>query len=611
MVQKVVLKFRRTHYTREGHPEFTVLRSDWDPLVAEWLWPAMKHFERSLSLTAKNVTVWDQLRHGLPGLIQVFSWPGFTAIPVDDLEVEDVRDLFMDIDDTFHREWGPDRGALRSSGVRQFLLNYLLHLRPDGTLLRAKGSFVPKGRAAPRPRQLISDQIVYENEVPVQGPVGALPHGTPAELRTLTKDRLESDFERIAQGCLAELTAFEFACGVIDEIRDAPIDLVNEKSALEKIQKNPKSAAQLSSQEKAALTAYYIRLDNAASSDTPQYLGSTQLEVELTRKMGIQPSRFLKCVRYRCFPNQSTLVAAMVLIQINTAWNISAVMALSEKLIQEIGSSQYLIQSIKSKTLDDTPQVLWEGHDHHGVIALRFALNRLTEIRGRGWAAANETQLWLSPRIKSSNEGLPVSNLSTGLRELIRRHSLPKFTFEQLRVQALTIISLTRGPIAAAEAAGHAGFATIGGYIDHLVTQRINSSVNLEFQKRWEHEVAQRLLLGPQPHSLMATGDGSSCSDPQDPPDEKWLRAGVCNSENCHKGEGCQNRVLVIDRDRVKEVVLTRQYYDTNWNRLYAGNPQAFLEIHVPRIEFNFYLFHYLKKSPYRSVLDGLSENTA
>jgi hypothetical protein len=610
--QKVILQFEFNRYGRKGSKAFTVARDDWDPHVAGWIWPAMERYEKALNLSPESIVNWDQLGHALPGLINVYSWPGFTSIPIGELEVEDVRDLFMDIDDTFHRMWGAGVGGTRSGRLRAFLLTYLLEVRPDGTLSRVRNSFKPKPRAKGVPRALISDQVSLQNDAGLRAPVGALPHANPAELKTLTIARLQADMQRITDACLSELAAYERAGEVLDKLRRFSTEGRNIADSLKKKRKGNKRLeepmALLSNKQRTALTAYYVDLDNApnASFERPSYLGSSFLEDELSGLMGIQPDHFLRCVRYRYYPHQPVLVAAIVLLQIHTAWNVSSVMELKASTIQKLGEGQYLIQSFKTKTSADTPPVLLEGDDNPGVIALRFALTRLQLLKMRGWVDKNEDMLWLSPRSNyDSSRGLPVSNLLKGLKTLIAKHSLPNFSFEQVRVQALTIVNLEKGPIAAAEAAGHRDFGSIGGYIDHLVTRRTNSSISLEFEKRWEQEIAERNKRGRQPRSLMPIGDGATCTDPERPPDESWLQAGVCNSEHCHSGNGCPNRTLVINQKRIAEVLLTNRYYEANWQRLYAGNPQAFAAIHMPRMEFNFYLYAYLQKSPYRSLLDA------
>jgi len=363
----------------------------------------------------------------------------------------------------------------------------------------------------------------------------------------------------------------------------------------------------LGSKERRALIAYYLQADGRPGTPFKRVgnKGGAVLGLEFAHRMGIEPLDLQRCLRYRHYPHQTVLVGAILLIQIATAWNIGAVMELRKQDVRPLPEGGYMIQSIKTKTGDDTPIVLVEGHDNPGVRALRFALERLAGLVQRGWADVDEQCLWLSSESNFDKyRGMPISNLAKALETIRERYALPYFTFEMIRTQKLTLISVEQGPIAAAETAGHSTFATIGVYIDHLITRRINSSVNLEFQRRWEVEVAATIEMKPLGIPLMPTGDGASCSNPSMPSDDAWLSGGVCDGLHCHQGGGCPNRKLVIDRDRVEEAVLTRRYYDANWNRLYAENPHAFARVHVPRLEFNMYLVEYLKKSPYRHLIN-------
>jgi hypothetical protein len=612
VTQSVRLTFRTSRYGRKGQPVFTVDFGEWPESVASWLWPAMRNYEKTTSLSPPNLTEWDSLRHALPGLALVYSWEGFTLLPIESLEVEDVRDLFMDIDDTFHHVWGYDRGALRSSTARKFLLRYLLELRPDGKLQRVRGSFSPKGRGQYQPRPLIGDQVSRGKGTPPEPPIGAMPHTNPRQLKADTKKRLVSDLERIADACQKELAGYFDACEVLHRIRCEPIDRPSEESALAKMANRSRKTSEvvdtLSRKERNALIAHYLRLDNdpSASSKSPQYRGSDHFSAELSQELGVAPDRFLRCARYQYFPHQVVLVAAILLIQMASAWNVGSVMELTSNGIKGLDRpGQFLLQSIKAKTKDDTPSVLLEGKEP-AVVAVQFALGRLKALKDRGWADPEETALWLSPRSNLERwRSVPVSNLSKGLDEFREKHGLIHFTFEQIRTTKLTIESLERGPIAAAEMAGHSSLGSIGGYIDHLLTTRVNSSVNLEFQRRWESEVLARIEQRATNSPLVPIGDGASCKDPASPPDDAWMRAGVCDGGGCHSDGGCPNRVLVINRDRVEEVRLTKEYYDRNWQRLHAQNPDAFAATHMPRMEFNVYLHEYLKKGPYRHLLNG------
>jgi hypothetical protein len=611
--RSVKLTFQSTRYGRSAQSSFTVAYTDWDESVASWLWPAVRRYEKKTALAPSHLTEWDSLRHALPGLASVFSWRTFTSIPVQELEVDDVRDLFMDIDDTFHLMWGADVGALRSSRARKFLLDHLFEARPDGKLTRVKGSFSPKGRANHQPRRLISDQVLSTNEGNMEPPIGALPHANASDLKARTKKRLVKDLEQIANACGRELDAYFKACELLHRIRSQPIDAEAEASALDKITlrrgRLATVAESLSPSERRALIAHYLRLDNepTAPVDSPNYAGSSFLAMELSSELGIAPDVFLRCARYQYYPHQTVLVAAIILIQLASAWNVGSVMELTSKGITPLGRpGEFLLQSTKTKTGDDTPSVLIEGADDPGVRAVQFALGRLQALKDRGWAESSETGLWLSPRSnRESSRGLPISNLSKGLEVLRDRYGLPHFTFEQIRVQKLTVVSLERGPIAAAEMAGHSTFQSIGGYIDHALTRRVNSSVNLEFQRRWESEVLARIEMRSIEQPLVPIGDGSSCTRPSEPPEPAWLQAGVCDGSYCHAGGGCPNRVVVLTRERVEEVLLTKAYYEKNWQRLHASNPEAFGNVHMPRMEFNIYLHEHLRKGPYRHLLNG------
>lgn len=609
MTDQVELRFVSRRYARTSHPTFVVRHDDWSPSVSNWIWPAMVRYAKGLALSPRNVTEWDSLKFGLPGLSMVFSWEGFCSLPIGDLEPEDLRDLFQDIDDTFHVLWGGNRGGLRSSRVRAFLLNYLLSQRSDGTLIRARMMFSPKGRAYSQPRSLFSDQVDVNSKGERQPPVGAMRYRNTKDLKAIQLARLEQDLERISHACVEELNSYANACSVVERIRSKSFLRSAIAESLEILRAGRIKSIVLTEAEMAPLLAEYAALDAMpkAAFESPDYLGTDILGPYLADLMGVDQPRLLRALRYAYYPNQEVLVAAILAIQIQTGWNISSVMELSARNISALPhGGGYLIQSVKTRTGDDTPQNLVEGAENPAVVAIQFALNRLSLLKERGWAASAESSLWLSPRSNyAKSKGLQISNLAKGLVKLREKYRLPKFTFEQIRVQKLTTVHLRRGPIAAAEMAGHSSYTVIGGYIDHLATRTLNSAVNLEFQKRWEEEVFAPLeVKGRTTGRLIPIGDGTSCKDAAEPPSPSWLKAGMCEGVSCHVGGGCANRVVQITPERINEVILTRKYYLANWKRLRASNPDQFATLHMPNMEFNFYLYEHLRQGPYRSLLN-------
>src|SRR5690606_10239646 len=111
--------------------------------------------------------------------------------------------------------------------------------------------------------------------------------------------------------------------------------------------------------------AHYLQVDSRPETrfETSRHKGGSVLAPELANWMGIDPLDLHRCLRYRYYPNQTVLIAAVILIQIATAWNVGAVVELKKMDVRPLPAGGYLIQSIKTKTGDDTPMVLIEGHD--------------------------------------------------------------------------------------------------------------------------------------------------------------------------------------------------------------------------------------------------------
>lgn len=605
MKSVVALRFVSRRYGRTA-AKFVELRYDsWDEHVMRWLWPALLLYEGDLRLEPQHLTTWDLLVRGLPGLSEVKSWRLFSEQPIESLEFEQLRDFYIDVDRTFHTIWGPNIGAQRSSAVRRFLKQYLNSCRPDGVLARANLAFVPLSRDSWKPRPLISDGMEVVDGVPVDVPIGALAHKNPGDLKANITERLRRDLQRISEACAKELDAYEHASAVVDQIfRHNRLDrgrLICEQIPV----KDPIPFVRgLSTSDRIALIAHYSATERkTAGANLVGMLGAAVLGPELSALMAIEPLELRRCLRYRYYPHSTVIVAAMVILQIRTAWNISSVAALKRGSVRALPDGSFVIQSVKSRTGDDTPMVIVASDEICGR-ALRVMLQRCVALEERGWISANDQCMWTGAHTAyRKDKGEPLSNPAKALATIRKRYGLPHFTFEMLRTQALTCVSLEQGPIVAAETAGHSTFNTIGRYIDHLVLRRTNSAISLQFQKKWEAEVLASLEDPQDCAQLMPVGDGSSCAHPSSPPEDTWLAGGLCSGEHCHDGGGCPNRRLVIDQERIQEAILVRRYYARNWERLLAENRDSFARVHQPRLEFNIHLLEYLKRGPYRHLV--------
>jgi len=146
--------------------------------------------------------------------------------------------------------------------------------------------------------------------------------------------------------------------------------------------------------------------------------------------------------------------------------------------------------SLKTRTNSPTPTVFVERSDEEVMLALAFLTRRLDALKKMGWVAQDEKRLWLNA---SQNKNWPVRPFvgwGSDLKAFIREVGLPDFSLEQLRTTSLSAESLSAGGAEAARRkAGHRSLGPTSIYIDQILLQRFNSSVNFEFQRRIEREI--------------------------------------------------------------------------------------------------------------------------
>jgi hypothetical protein len=294
-------------------------------------------------------------------------------------------------------------------------------------------------------------------------------------------------------------------------------------------------------------------------------------------------------------------------IQMHTSWNFSSVLFLRREDI-DMRDFPARLQSIKSRTRDQTPAVIVERRDEAVVLAIGILSRRLSlliEQCGDRWSS---TSPWLSARSLLCGKNAPIAAWQIVFAKFQARHGLPAFSPEQLRVQCLAAVSLNPGGLQSAMLlAGHSSQATTYRYVDKLLLQRYNAANSLEFERRLDATV--RYMIDPkdeadaQPLIAYPIGDGTSCQDPFAPPSTDWLEGGICDATRCHLAQGCSNRRLIITRDRIEEVVRTKHYYESSWMRLIGENEVGFERVHLPSMLFNFALHGVLARGPYRHLV--------
>lgn len=492
-----------------------------------------------------------------------------------------------------------DNSKHRASLRTRALLNRFLEAVGYQFIHRIQSAFKTSLPLVRKGRALISDDpMMFGGEV--LEPVGAISHSSAEDLRKKTARILISPLEKIAEACIGQLDQQDkLDAWKLEMLRREPDSSVLEK-LLSTTHKPRGEPLEVWSKEIPIYTlavAYLHLLYNQLPKKgvaTPQYiLRSSEIDAIIEKEIGCKLNG-MRLISPAPRAGQ-TLVACLMMLQIHSHWNVNSVLELTLRSLSSL-EPPLEMQSFKSRTKTETPIVSLDRGEP-AARALRFLINRLDSLKKMMLIDNYEQRLWLNP------SGKPYVGWGTMLRLFREKWGLPKFSFEQIRLQSLAAQSVQVGGLALTKgSAGHVSLTTTSLYLDKLLLRRLNSSANLEFQRRLEADV-RTVISGGEARYLYPIGDGASCVNPYEPPFESDTGGGACKGERCHVGDGCPNRRIVINGNRVEEIVRTAAYYRENWVRLYERNPEAFDAFHVPSMNFNFALLGMLRRGSYAHLI--------
>lgn len=553
------------------------------------------------------------LKVGLSVTSELPAWQALTKEPPSAAKLEQVVKYFTELEQELARRRGTPllQDGRVSAATRAFVNRTIKDKSMDDRVARIRVSFVTTLPTKSKGRLLISDHPEAG-----RGPLSAIPHESLQDLRQKVTQTLESDMERVRQACTKELDEYERVKAAVQKASSLVVPPETE-SEIRVALTGPYLCRRqmLQGPDTAAVLAVVLRAEARLSSPLQKVddkEGCTAGSWELARLLDPPEGygqNIQQLANVEVAPPVRLLFACAQLLQIHTGWNFSSIVDLEVHGMVDVEGDIWL-QSIKSKTRDETPPVVVTKNDEAVARVILLLRNRLTLLKERGWVDTAESRLWLTFRSIHRHAPQNVINWGTERQRFIARHRLPSFSGDQVRVQKLAQIATGPGGVNAAQlAAGHVAIQTTMAYVQKLLLERWNASVLLEFERRFDATVRflidknsvdaeQRIIAYP-------IGDGTSCVDPFHPPEDDWMKGGVCTATECHSGDGCPNRQIEIDEKRLEELCVTHKFYRENWNRMCNENEAEFNRFHLSPMLFNFALYHYIGNGPYRHLLSN------
>jgi hypothetical protein len=615
---KIIFIHEHSRYARIYRSSTVFEASEFGLVKTGWVWSMLK--ERGLQTHLQRGPTRDitTIHRCLKLLATSYEWTEFANLKFGKFTIEELVGKFHLCDEVLIAEGITQHQIKRwTSCLRNWSLDFL---RKQGMPRYDRFRVLFQSRLQyPRKhgRKLISDYVdASDDTLP---PVGASPGADVQKMRQAMVKRFDHDIHDLMRACESELEEFAKLSSYVERaIRSVDEKIVQKAIAASKGQSMAwRGVAKLDPLTiEAAYLALLVRSYSERVTDEKYRTlnGASAVASNMTARLGIKNCKRLTAITLHSqFGSPLTVLACAFAIQLRTAWNISSIFSLTTANVVWL-ENEVEIQGIKTKTDDLTPIERIEK-DSLAYRALSFLHARLGELKKLNWVSADEQHLWLSPSSARKGRLLAYSAWSKALIEFQGKHKLPRFSLEQVRNQVLAreVVSSGGSLETTRRRAGHRSISVTGHYLDQLLLHRLNSSINLEFQRRLEQSIEMRLKspssISDREHKqdlLYPVGDGSSCTNPLKPPSSDYLGSTMCTGKHCHIGDGCVNRRVVIDHDRLEEVIRMSFFYERNWRSLLAKNEQSFQRHHLPAFLFNVSLLGILKRGPYKHVVRTL-----
>lgn len=609
-------KLHQTVYKKIEEVDF----ADCKVPVESWVAAALGRAAAASSLKPLGISIVSKYQKVLRGLANSPEWLHCASISPEVLTVENLVDAIKCIDayvSTLDNITKASKSQV-SYHLRRLLVDFAKYYEVP-RVSRLRVIYRTPHVSRPAGRKMISDWASLGSDVPY--PVGATPFNSSSELREKIAAKIAGTLGEIKIAAMREINDIEEIHQRYERLfgsSEVSVDIVErllEGLANRKCILNTKKFTEwINSLPISVLAAAYWKISQDALNGRLEGLSQFRCLrageiVEYIKGECLQGCRidlFAEFVGNKII-DQRGMLGCLIILQIHTGWNVNSVLEMDADGIQKNDSEGYFIQGYKSRTAEDTPFVEVLASDSEAIRVIHILLSRLDAMKLLGWVSSNEKRLWLNSRWARSGRSHPFVGWGALLSMFCKRHGLVQFSSEQLRVEVLASHGIVGGGLEAARhVAGHASINTTAIYLDQLLLQRLNSSYALEFERRLEKSVRYRMgqeqELNSESDLLYAIGDGTSCSDPFNPPEAAFIEHGVCSGAGCHQGEGCAHRRILIDRTRMEEAFRTKRFYEECWRDLLSANRECFLKIHIPAMLVNTALIGIIENGAYRHI---------
>ncbi|MGF6956596.1 hypothetical protein [Paraburkholderia youngii] len=568
--------------------------------------------------------------------------------PIPLLQRDDVLAVFEGLDAAIADIASPhtETGAVYSQRVRAFLSAPTIPLA-TGDLIRSVPYHTSLQTPVRRARDTLSDRP-HPNLVDSElaKPAAALEFTDLEDLHTKQIAHFEGRNRVLRELCTTVLDSHDFVVDAISAARrtgihelDLPRNIYQHLINKKKLPKH--THAKIPNDALLPICVYLLDANELYKNVYAVKLPTQQIEAFAPLRSGPGQRHQLAILRSEHYLTKNVLMACLIILMLETKWNSSTVLSLTEDRIEEIdgkyylngyksksgqhqssevtgassnnGSHQAILQAevpkgLISKISEEVTTGRVEVETPAAVRAIRLLLKHRSNIDKHWNTETRQLFLFLTLRPERNYPDFRVPIIAVEVRAFCRFINHPPFQIDDLRKQTVSTKYLQTGDLRQAQAdLGHAKVGTTLAYINGQALRHSKEAIIKHFGEvlsdsylyysgklilnpnatERRSRLAKKLLLFP-PSSLHPE-DGDSIAD-------RWLQS---------KG----GFSFEVGHNEISWCVYQKKYYRKNCAKLVFENPKRFNHYHLPRILFCEALYNFIAASPLGSKLKDIEGN--
>jgi len=570
-------------------------------------------FKRLLSILIQNIDDSRKIKN-------IFSRPTHRLRPID------IEWLFVRLEDVLENREGLSEKTKYSysSEFRSWVFG-VSGLLENGSQIYRSIKSTTRFRNTRCSREIISEVEDPGASTPELAlPISMLRHDSLRELEGSAFKHLEGRNQRIREACWDSINNFIRWRDLLDELKEAPLSEEGKKYihllSVPIFDGNQRYKDYIGWQKHAELSQVlqahihwieqkeiykFSRFEELKGPVFKTHIFFKRLKADFpefsTRytSVGISNLPGLLCHYY--LPNW-ILVCLRLLFQIEFAWNHDTAIHITRSGISWQDKDCQLT-SIKPKT--EKAQIAWASKNMPELINMIKLLERQDDNVRQYWEREDDRIFsgWTSGRDYPKFVIFADHHL---LGRFKTAHSLPQFTSDQLRDQAGNTFYLkTKDPHATQALLGHDSLATTQVYLDQTINRILNEANMNEFMLRLGASIVW--AVGGE-EALSKYGFDNNDLDKKllfpvtDNPTLEKNEVPICDEWFTNK-----STAIIINPSRMAHAMRQREYYRSNWERIYSINSERFNSTHLQRIIFNRALCQIIEDSKYGHIFKQMS----